>query len=199
MPALLPSKFKGRITWLGINSSREKTLRNTPVQEMELTFAGCVAESRAGLTRPSCSRVAQQYPRGTVIRNTRQISIVSAEELHQIATNMGIDTLDPAWVSASIVIEGIPDFTLIPPASRLLASSGASLTVDMKNRPCHLPAPIIDAELPDKGRAFKLAAKRLRGVTAWVEREGLLRLGDEMALHIPDQPAWPHLGAARGI
>jgi len=199
MPALLPSKFKGRITWLGINSSREKTLRNTPVQEMELTFAGCVAESRAGLTRPSCSRVARQYPRGTVIRNTRQISIVSAEELHQIAANMGIDTFDPAWVSASIVIDGIPDFTLIPPASRLLVSSGASLTVDMENRPCHLPAPVIDAELPDKGRAFKLAAKRLRGVTAWVEREGLLRLGDEMALHIPDQPAWPHLGAARGI
>ena len=199
MPALLPSKFKGRITWLGINSSREKTLRNTPVQEMELTFAGCVAESRAGLTRPSCGRVARQYPRGTVIRNTRQISIVSAEELHQIAANMGIDTFDPAWVSASIVIDGIPDFTLIPPASRLLVSSGASLTVDMENRPCHLPAPVIDAELPDKGRAFKLAAKRLRGVTAWVEREGLLRLGDEMALHIPDQPAWPHLGAARGI
>jgi hypothetical protein len=27
-------------------------------------------------------------------------------------------------------------------------------------------------------------------VTAWVEREGVLRLGEMLRLHIPDQPAW---------
>jgi hypothetical protein len=43
---------------------------------------------------------------------------------------------------------------------------------------------------PGKGAAFKPAAKGLRGVTAWVEREGLFRIGDAITLHIPDQRAW---------
>ncbi len=199
MPALLPTKFVGRIMWLGVNLDRDATLRNVAVDEMALTFAGLVAESRAGLTRASCSRVIGQYPRGTDIRNTRQMCIVSAEELAQTAANMEIEAIDPAWLSASIVIEGIPDFTLIPPASRLITDSGTAITVDMENRPCHLPASVINEDLTDKGRAFKLAAKGLRGVTGWVEREGLLRLGDEITLHIPDQPAWPHLDQARGL
>lgn len=199
MPALLPTAFRGRITWLGVNRNRDDSLRNVAVEEMALTFAGHAQESRAGLVRPSCSRVTGQYPRDTEIRNTRQISIVSAEELAVIAANMGIKAVDPAWLSASIVIEGIPDFTRVPPASRLIAGSGTAITVDMENRPCHLPAPVINEDLPDKGGAFKQAAKGLRGVTGWVEREGLLRIGDEIVLHVPDQPAWPHLHQARGI
>ena len=197
MPALLPTSFKGRIVWLGVNTNRKDTLRNTSVQEMELTLAGCPGESRAGLTRPSCGRVQSQYPRGTEIRNTRQLAIVSAEELAIVANNMGIDAIDPAWISTSMVVEGIPDFTMIPPASRLQSTSGATLTVDMENRPCVLPAPVIDAHFPGKGKLFKPAAKNLRGVTAWVERAGILRVGDEIILHIPDQPVWPHLSRAR--
>lgn len=199
MPALLPTTFSGRITWLGVNADRDQTLRSVAVAEMQLTFAGLATESRAGLTRPSCSRVIGQYPRDTEIRNTRQVCIVSAEDLAQIAENMGIEAIDPAWLSTSIVIKGIPDFTLIPPASRLITANGTAITVDIENRPCHLPAPVISEDLPDKGRAFKLAAKGLRGVTGWVEREGLLRLNDEITLHVPDQPAWPHLDRARGI
>jgi len=199
MPALLPTTFTGRITWLGMNNDRNQTLRNVAVDEMELTFAGFSDESRAGLTRPSCSRVVGQYPRDTEIRNTRQVCMISAEELGKIADNMEIEAVDPAWLSTSIVIEGIPDFTLIPPASRLIARNGTSITVDMENRPCHLPARVIDEDMPDKGRAFKLAAKGLRGVTGWVEREGMLRVNDEITLHVPDQPMWPHLDQARGI
>lgn len=60
----------------------------------------------------------------------------------------------------------------------------------MENRPCHLPARVIDEDLPGVGRGFKVAASGLRGVTMWVEAEGRLRLGDTLRLHIPDQPAW---------
>jgi hypothetical protein len=60
----------------------------------------------------------------------------------------------------------------------------------MENRPCHLPAKVIDAHLPGVGGRFKTAAQGRRGVTAWVEREGVLRLGEMLRLHIPDQPAW---------
>ncbi len=155
-----------------------------------MTFSGFPWESRSGLTRPSCSRVRDQYAPGTPIRNTRQFSIVSGEELAQIAAEMGVAVVGPAWIGASIVVEGIADFSHVPPSSRLQTPSGTTLTVDMENRPCHLPARVIDEDLPGKGRVFKAAAKGRRGVTAWVEREGTLRVGDELRLHIPDQPAW---------
>lgn len=124
MPALLPTDYTAKVTWLGKNADRDATLRNLPVDEMELTFAGLAGESRAGLTRASCSRVSQQYPKGTNIRNTRQLSVVSEEELAQIATGMGIDRLDPAWISASLVLSGLPDFSHLPPSSRLMPPLG---------------------------------------------------------------------------
>ncbi|MCZ0812664.1 MAG: MOSC domain-containing protein [Pseudomonadota bacterium] len=198
MPALLPTDFTARITWLGRVSNREASLTAEPLSEIMATYAGVEGEDHAGLTRPSCSRVLGQYPRGTDIRNVRQFSVLSAEELALIAAEMGIERLDPAWVGASIVLEGIDDFTHLPPSSRLQSESGTTLVVDMENRPCHLPAKPIDEHVPGKGRGFKAAAKGRRGVTAWVEREGVLRLGDIMRLHVPDQRPWAHMTKATG-
>jgi len=198
MPALLPTEFFGEITWLGAVADRGAALPSAALEEMPLTLSGFADEAHGGLTRASCSRVTSQYPCGTEIRNTRQLSVVSAEDLARIANAMGVDALHPRLLGASLVIAGIPDFTLVPPGSRLQAETGATLVVDMENRPCHLPARPIDAEGPGHGRAFKAAARRLRGVTGWVERAGVLRLGDRIRLHVPDQPAWPHLDAARG-
>ena len=198
MPALIPTDFTAKITWLGRVENRDATLRASSLQEVMATYAGIEGEEHAGLTRPSCSRVVAQYPKGTDIRNVRQFSVLSTEELAVIAKDMHLERLEPAWLGASLVLEGIPDFTHVPPASRLQTEAGTTLVVDMENRPCHLPAKVIDEDAPGFGRAFKLAARGRRGVTAWVEREGPLRLGDVMRLHIPDQPAWPHLEAARG-
>lgn len=198
MPALIPTDFTATITYLGVNADRDAALATTPLTEMPLGFGGHDGESRAGLTRPSDSRVLSQYKRGTEIRNTRQLSILSAQDLHAIADAMGLDALDPRFVGASMVLDGIPDFTHIPPSSRLQCeTTGTTLTVDMENRPCMLPAPVIEAAHPGTGKAFKSAARHRRGVTAWVEREGILRLGATLRLHIPDQPAWPHLETAR--
>ncbi|MDJ1015299.1 MAG: MOSC domain-containing protein [Paracoccaceae bacterium] len=190
MPALSPTDHYGTITWLGRVEDREASLSSASLDRVFAAFAGVEGETHGGLTRPSCSRVASQYPRGTEIRNVRQFSVLSAEELRAIADAMKIDTLDPAMVGASIVIEGISDFTHIPPSSRLQAESGATLTVDMENRPCLLPAAVIDAALPGHGKRFKAAASGRRGVTAWVEREGWLAAGDRVRLHVPDQRPW---------
>lgn len=191
MPALIPTSFSGKITWLGRVPDRSTPEITThALQEMPLTFAGAEGEVHAGLTRPSCSRVTSQYPRGTEIKNTRQISIVSAAELAEIAATLKLDVLDPAWLGASIVIDGIPDFSHIPPSSRLQSQDGVTLTVDLQNRPCQFPAKSIERDKSGHGVTFKPAAKGKRGVTAWVEREGTLRLGDTLTLHVPDQRAW---------
>ena len=198
MPALIPTKFEGVITWLGVVQTALGVLPSQPEAEVFASFAGVSGEVHGGLTRASCSRVLGQYKRGTEIRNVRQFSVLSAEEMALIAQSMGLAVLDPSLLGASLVISGIPDLTHLPPSSRLQADSGATLVVDMENRPCTLPAKEIEAVHPGFGGKFKPAAKGLRGVTAWVEREGLLRVGAKVRLHVPDQRAWDYLAEARG-
>lgn len=192
MPALAPTAHVATITWLGRNADRDASLASAPLPEMTLGFAGLEGESHAGLTRASDSRVIAQYARGTTIRNTRQLSILSQEELDQIATAMGLERLDPSWLGASMVVAGIPDFSHVPPSARLVGEGAgtAALVVDMENRACMLPAPVIEAQAPGFGVRFKSAAAGRRGITTWVEREGVLRLGTSLRLHVPDQPPW---------
>lgn len=197
MPALKPTSFTATVTYLGRVPDREASLRSEPLDQAMLTWGGIEGEAHGGVTRPSCSRVMSQHPRDTEIRNVRQLSVLSEEELSDIAAKIGVEAFDPAWVGASLILRGIPDFTHVPPSSRLQAPSGATLVIDMENRPCTLPAPVIEAEAPGAGKRFKPAAAGKRGVTAWVERPGLIRVGDTLTLHIPDQPIWAHLDAAR--
>jgi len=190
MPALAPTDITGEIVWIGHVPDRDASLRSVPKAEAQLTYAGIPGEAHGGLTRASCSRVKSQHPRDTEIRNVRQLSVVSAEELAEVAAACELDQLDPALIGASMVISGIPDFTHLPPSSRLQMPDGATLVIDMENRPCHLPAKPINADHPGAGDKFKLAAKDKRGVTAWVEREGVARVGDTVHLHVPDQRPW---------
>lgn len=197
MPALKPTSFTAHITWLGHVPDRAASLRAVPVDAVDATLDGFAEEAHGGATRLSCVRVKSQYPMGTVIRNVRQLSVLSAEELALTAAGMGLDAIDPTLVGASMVIEGIPGFTHVPPSSRLQGPSGACLTVDMENRPCSLPAREIEREAAGFGIRYKSAAKGRRGVTAWIECAGRFAVGDKLVLHVPDQPVWAHLEAAR--
>lgn len=190
MPALKPTEFIGEITWIGCVSDREAALASAPLDMAELTWDGIVGEAHGGVNRPSCSRVAALHARGTEIRNTRQLSVVAAEDLDAIGKELGIAAFNPAWIGASLVVRGIPDFSRLPPSSRLQGPSGATLVVDMENRPCNLPVPVIEAAAPGKGKPFRAAAWAKRGVTAWVERPGEIAVGDSLQLFIPDQPEW---------
>lgn len=197
MAALKPTGFVGQITWLGVVPDRDRQLQAEPVAHLRAGFDGPEGEAHGGLTRPACSRVKAQYLRDTVIRNTRQFSIMGSEDLAQIAERMGLAALDPALLGTTMVIAGLPDFSHLPPSSRLQGANGATLVVDMENRPCVLPGKPIEAAHPGFGAKFKAAAHGRRGVTAWVEREGVFTLGEAVTLHVPDQPVWAHLKEAR--
>lgn len=197
MPALMRTIFSGTVTWLGFVPDRTASLRAKAVTEIVTEIGGVPGEAHSGVTRASCSRVTSQHPEGTLIANVRQMTLLGAEELAEIADRMGMAAVDPTWLGASMVVSGIPDFSHLPPSSRLQAPSGATLVVDMENRPCQFPAREIEQDAPGYGKAFKPAAAGRRGVTAWVERGGVIRLGDTLSLHVPDQRAWVHLNAAR--
>ena len=189
MPMLTPTSLQATIAFLGLNQSGSD-LSTSSTNELILNFAGVDGDSHSGLTRQSCVRVKSQYPKGTEIRNTRQLSALSTEELAQIQLAMQLDELSPCWVGANLVLTGIHDFSQLPPSSRLIAENGAAVVVDMQNAPCRFPGEIIDKHKPGKGSKFAKAAVGKRGVTLWVEREGSLRVGDRLRLHIPPVCHW---------
>lgn len=197
MPALKPTDFAATVRWIGQVPVDGESILSAPAEKLDLTFDGPADEKHSGRTRPSCSRVTSQHTRGTEIANVRQLSVLSTEELAHIADKMGLQAINPVWLGATLVIEGIPDFTLVPPSSRLQGPDGVTLIIDMENRPCHLPAREIEARHPGLGKMFKAAAQNRRGVTAWVERPGRISIGDSLRLHVPDQPIWPHVDIAR--
>lgn len=191
MPCLTESPHQGTVTWIGTVPDRSGTpIRATPAQTATADFAGLAGEAHAGLTRPACIRVRMLHDKGTEIRNTRQLSILSVEENGQIAAALGLEKLDPAWLGASLELRGIPDLSHLPPGSRLQNDDGLTITVDLENGPCNWPGVEIDADRPGHGKGFKRAAENRRGVTAWIERPGSVSIGDVFRLFVPTQPQW---------
>ena len=189
MPTMIETQYTGEITWLGHVPAGEG-LRANAVKQLELGFDGDAGARHAGANRASCVRVKNLYPQGTEIRNVRQLTILSEEELALIAADMGMEKVDPAHLGVSIVVRGIPDFTFVPPASRLQGPDGVTVVTDTENRPCIFPAKEIEKDHAGFGPKFKPAAKNRRGITAWVERPGKLAVGQPLRLFIPDQRPW---------
>ena len=187
MPLLTKLEFSGRVEALLKSGDRQTGLEKAPVDGLALRFDGIAGDCHSGLTRKADIRTIRQYPRDTPIRNVRQLTVLSIEELSDIAGVMEIPQVKPEWVGANIVTSGIPDLTLLPPSSRLQFPSGATIVVDMENEPCRYPAEIIARNNPEQKVGFVKAAKHKRGVTAWVEREGDINLGDEITVWIPPQ------------
>ena len=193
MAILKNSGLVGKVTGLLIHEDNQSGIATAQRHSVRVSFAGFDGEAHSGLTRASCVRVRRQYPIGTSIRNTRQITIVSDEELEEIANAIQVPELTPDLLGANISIAGIPALTTLPPSSRLIFSGGVSLVVDMENEPCQGPAEEIDKLYPGKGRYFVKNAMEKRGVTAWVEREGVVEKGDSVEVHMP--PLRPYGGS----
>lgn len=191
MPVLQATSFEATIKAILINDNAQD-ITSAAVDSVIVDYGGFVGDIHHGETRQSCVRVRSQYPQDTEIRNTRQISALSLEQLEEVRKAMDIATLKPEWLGANLILEGIPDFTQVPPGSRLIAVNGTSIVVDMENAPCRFPADIIEQHYPDKGKLFPKHAIGKRGVTLWVERTGMLSVGNTLQLHVPPPVKWKH-------
>lgn len=186
--------IEGRVEACLLSPDRDRGLEKAKADELTLTLDGIVGDCHSGRSRPSDSRTLKQYPRGTEILNSRQVSIVSVEEMAEVAMRLGIADVKPEWVGANLLVSGIPDFTLLPPSTRLMFSSGATLIIDIENAPCRFPAEIIERHHPGHGTPFPKVAVNKRGVVARVEKAGLIRKGDVIGLYLPPQRLYPHAG-----
>lgn len=167
-----------------------KYLVSTPIEAVTVTLDGFAGDRHAGPTRRADARVPF-FPRGTIIRNTRQISLIAEEELAVIAAALGIPAVDPAWLGANIVTRGLPRLTALPPGTRLFFPDTATLVVAGENEPCIQPGRTIaeyHPETPKIAPRFVKAALGRRGLVGWVERAGTIRAGDRLTV-MPPAPA----------
>ena len=178
----------GRIAGLYVGNSKGTVKR--PVSSLLLTLDGIEGDAHAGRTQRTGAR-EPAFRRGTTVANTRQLSLVSVEELSDIASRLGIAYIDPAWVAANIATEGAGPITQLPPGTLLRLSSGASIYIAELNSPCRVAGRLIAQHVAYAGDAsdFVAQAKGRRGVVGFVYALGTLQVGDELeVLQAKPQP-----------
>jgi hypothetical protein len=183
--------FQGKVESLLTRASRDEGFVKAKTGKLALGFAG-PDDCHAGVTRKSDSRTLPLYKRNLDIRNVRQLTILSIEELADMAKRLNIPAVEPEWLGANMLVSGIPDLSLLLPSTRLQFPSGATIVVDMENYPCSQIAKVIDEHHP--GTRFKVveAAMHKRGLTAWVEREGDVVEGATIKIVTPPNRLYPH-------
>lgn len=189
-PEIVPArKLSARVA--GVFVAAGDHFETAAVEALDIGFNGVVGDCHEGATRHSGGR-EPWYPRGTQIRNERQISIVAPDELSRIARNMGIREIRPEWIGANLLIDGVPLLSFLPAGTMLFFQGGVTLKVDAQNGPCRVAGSLVveRARMEDReGGAlmFPKAAKRLRGLVAWVEKPGRIATGEDVSVRIPEQ------------
>lgn len=166
----------------------DKYIPSAPVDQVEVTMEGFVGDKHFGYTMKSNS-YQKEYPKGTMVRNVRQISVVSAEELAQVADAMELPRIDAAWVGANIELSGVPDLTKLPSGSRLYFEGGVGIAIEGENLPCTTAGGTLQQQYPDREditTAFPKKALRKRGLVAWVERPGVIRKGEKVMVRLAE-------------
>jgi hypothetical protein len=157
-------------------------LLSSPVAAVRATLEGLEGDRHAGMTRRADARTPF-YPRGIEIRNSRQVSLVSEEELAELADALGVPRIDPGWLGANLVTRAIPRLSRVPPGTRLFFPGEATLVIADENHPCVFPGKAIQHHypaMPHVGARFVKAAQHRRGLVAWVERAGMISTGDQV-------------------
>lgn len=173
----------------GLFAGAGASFETRAVEALDLAFEGLAGDRHGGATRRTGGR-EPWYVRRTEIRNERQVSIVSRDELAAVAGDMAIDRLEPEWIGANMTLAGVERLSWLPPRTLMFFEGGATLKVDGDNSPCRASGRAIARQFedrPDLERAFVRHAQHRRGLVAWVEKPGRIALGASVELRLPEQ------------
>ncbi len=159
------------------------------VDVLTLTFEGITGDYHEGISRNSGGR-EPWYPRGTEMRNERQLSMLSAAELAIVAQRLDIPVIRPEWIGCNILMGGIDNLSFLPPRTILMFEGGATIRIDGNNGPCKVSGRAIAAHYEgreDLALGFSREAKNIRGLVGWVEKTGVIKKGEAFTGRIPAQ------------
>lgn len=133
--------------------------------------------------------------KGMLIAPTRQVSIVSAEELAAIGTALGTTKPIPyGTLGENLVISGIPNLTQLPPGTLICFRKGdiprtAVVAVWALNVPCLISGRQVEiaTETPGIAQRFVDVSMEQRGLVGFVMSSGVIKKGDTVVVHIPAQ------------
>ncbi|MGI9201637.1 MAG: MOSC domain-containing protein [Woeseiaceae bacterium] len=187
-------KFTAQVISVHSGSNKDSTKDAQPSIQLELE--GIVGDAHKSYER-SCWAGGDKQPEGTVRRNERQWSAVSAEELQQISEELDLtENISASCVGANLCFEGISELSRLPKGTILKFPSGAELSVEEYNPPCgYMGEKVASLYSTRSGEAltntaFSKAAKLTRGIVGVVEVAGAINAGDEVTVEIYETPAW---------
>lgn len=179
------------VTVKGLYLGKDETkLEKESVSELVLWWNGILDDKRHyGLSKKAGVR-EKPFAKGQIVRNDRQVSIVSVEELDRLAKRMDLDEVKSEWLGANILFQGYPELTSLPPLTLIIfrEKEDAAIRVYGKNLPCKGPGDVIQAHYPNKpslATLFVESALNCRGVVGWVHRAGIINVGDEAEIILP--------------
>ncbi len=90
------------------------------------------------------------------------------------------------------MLDGVPMLSMLPSGTMLFFKGGVTLKVDSQNGPCRIAGRAVAenagmADIEAGALLFPKAAKRLRGLVAWVEKPGRIAAGEDVSVRIPEQ------------
>jgi MOSC domain-containing protein YiiM len=154
------------------------SLLKSHTDALELELDGIVGDKHRGFAKPADGR-DRGVARGTPVRNWRQWTAVSVEELRMVAERLAVLGIDPSLLGANILFSGIERLTQIPRGATIWFPDGAVLAVEGENAPCIGPGRQIAEQFPRvKPEDFPKAASHLRGLVGVVYKAGRIKVGD---------------------
>lgn len=181
-----------QLTVAGLYKGMEETVEKFPEPELTLDRNGVIGDRFYGPTRYSNSR-------HTVVPNERMWSAVTIEDVTFALAHWNkllrdkqlparLTELDPAWFGPNICFSGMIAFSLVPPGTKFVFSGGPILIVAEENQPCMNAAQFIADQYADqdvKPELFVKAALLHRGLVGYVEKGGIMRVGDTASVVYP--------------
>ena len=180
-------KVRGRVA--GLFKAEGKGFVTTAVDELPLSFEGIPGDFHAGHTRRSGAR-EPWYERGTEMRNERQLSILSVDEMRAMARRLNIPELKTEWIGGNLLLDGIDNLTRLPPRTVLFFDGGATIRIDGDNLPCRVAGRAVAAQFDGRDDIefeFPKQTREMRGLVGWVEKPGTIATGEAFEARIPAQ------------
>lgn len=180
-------RIKGRVA--GLYKAEGRGFITDAVESLDLGFDGIPGDAHAGQTRNSGGR-EPWYPKGTEIRNERQLSILAPDELRLIARRLNIPEIKPEWIGGNLLLEGVENLTRLPPRTLVFFEGGSTIKIDGDNKPCRVSGRSIASHFESRDDIeleFSKQAANLRGLVGWVEKPGTIHAGEAFEAHIPAQ------------